>query len=244
MNKKNAPQTKGSDSSLSKFVAQAGIASRRKVTELIKNGLISVNGTVIREPGYKLKPTDKVQHQNKPVRIADKMYILLNKPKNFITTASDEKGRKTVMDLVIGIKERLYPVGRLDRDTTGLLLLTNDGNLAQRLAHPRYEMQKIYAVTLNRIFSKEDMAEIKKGIYLSDGFIRIDAIKYAPEARRNQVIVTLHSGKNRIIRRIFHHLGYDVIKLDRIRYGTLTKKGLPVGQWRYLTDPEIESLLR
>ena len=234
-----------SSHSLSKFCAQAGIASRRKVIDLIKQGLIKVNGIIIKEPGYKLTAADKVAYNDKPVRSEEKIYILLNKPKDYITTVSDEKGRKTVMDLVknsIGV--RLYPVGRLDRNTTGLLVLTNDGNVAQRLSHPRYEVQKMYAVTLDALLTQQHMEQIKKGLQLDDGEIRVDAISFVPKMPRSNVNVTLHSGKNRIVRRIFEHLGYEVIKLDRIGYASLTKKGLLVGEWRYLTAREIESFSR
>ena len=230
--------------SLSKFVAHAGISSRRKVVDLIRLGLIKVNGKIIKEPGYKLQPNDKVTYHDQRLKVMqEKIYILLNKPKDYITTVSDEKGRKTVIDLIKNeIDQRLYPVGRLDRDTTGLLILTNDGDFAQKLAHPRYEVQKIYAVTLNRILNKDDYEKIKEGLQLSDGFIKVDAVQYAIKLPRNNVKVMLHSGKNRIVRRIFEHLGYEVIKLDRIGYAGLTKRGLLVGQWRYLTNDEIENL--
>ncbi len=239
MKKKVALQT-----SLSKFVAQAGIASRRKVVDLIRQGLIKVNGKVIKEPGHKLHAQDTITYHDQKLSIAqEKIYVLLNKPKDYITTVSDEKGRKTVMDLVKrSIKERLYPVGRLDRDTTGLLLLTNDGDVAQKLAHPRYEVQKAYVATLNRILNKDDYEAIKEGLQLKDGFIKVDAIHYSSALPRNTIKVLLHSGKNRIVRRIFEHLGYDVVKLDRIEYAGLTKKGLSVGHWRYLTDDEVERL--
>lgn len=230
--------------SLSKFVAQAGIASRRKVVDLIRQGLIKVNGALIKEPGYKVQPNDRVTYHDQRLTITNqKLYILLNKPKDYITTVSDEKGRKTVMDLIKNaIGQRMYPVGRLDRDTTGLLILTNDGDLAQKLSHPRYEVRKAYGVTLNRILNKDDYEKIKKGLDLRDGFIQVDAIHYSSRLPRNNVKVALHSGKNRIVRRIFEHLGYDVIKLDRIEYAGLTKQGLLVGHWRYLTDDEVERL--
>jgi 23S rRNA pseudouridine2605 synthase len=239
MKKKNSLQ-----SSLSKFVAHAGIASRRKVVDLIRQGLIKVNGKIIKEPGYKLHPNDKVMYHDQHLKITQqKLYIILNKPKDYITTVSDEKGRKTVMDLIEdAIGQRLYPVGRLDRDTTGLLLITNDGAFAQKLSHPRYEVQKTYAVTLNRILHKDDFEKIKEGLQLADGLIKVDAIAYASKLPRNHVKVMLHSGKNRIVRRIFEHLGYDVVKLDRIGYAGLTKRELLVGQWRYLTDDEIIQL--
>jgi len=236
-------KTKNSESadSLSKYLAQAGIASRRKATELIKQGHIKVNDIIIREPGYKIKTRDAVTCNDKPVRVHEKIYILLNKPKNYITTVSDEKGRKTVMDLVsdaIGV--RVYPVGRLDRNTTGLLILTNDGEFAQKLSHPKYEVQKTYMVTLDKIFTQKDMDSVKKGLLLEDGPVRVDAISYVQSMPRNHVKVVLHSGRNRIVRRIFEFFGYEVTKLDRIGYAHLTKKGLRVGEWRYLTADELK----
>jgi 23S rRNA pseudouridine2605 synthase len=232
--------------SLSKFVAQAGIASRRKVVDLIRQGLITVNGAIIKEPGHKVLPNDCIAYHDQVLQIAQqKLYVLLNKPKDYITTVSDEKGRKTVMDLIKNaIGQRLYPVGRLDRNTTGLLLLTNDGQLAQKLSHPRYEVQKTYAVTLNRILNADDYDAIKEGLQLEDGPIKVDTVQYVSRLPRNNVKVVLHSGKNRIVRRIFEHLGYDVVKLDRIEYAGLTKRGLLVGDWRYLTDDEVERLMQ
>lgn len=234
-----------SSMSLSKYLAQAGLASRRKVVDLIEQGLVRVNKRIIKEPGYKLSETDTVTYLNKPVKVARKIYILLNKPRNYITTAADEQDRKTVLDLIDDsrIKNiRLYPIGRLDQDTTGLLILTNDGDFAQRLAHPRYNIQKIYAVTLNKFLTFEHKASIEQGLALYDGSIKVDAITFMPPQAKNHVKVILHSGKNRIVRRIFQHLGYEVKKLDRIGYAGLHKKGLPIGRWRYLTPLEIENL--
>lgn len=231
--------------SLSKYIAQAGIASRRAVVELIKEGYVKVNGKVIKEPGYKLKETDKVTYLDKPITTDKKIYILLNKPVGYITTVSDERDRKTVLDLVrSATSARIYPVGRLDRDTSGLLLLTNDGNLAQKLAHPRYEMQKTYIVTLDRLLIKEDFDEIRKGIHLKDGFIKVDSIHFLLQQKKNRVKVIIHSGKNRIVRRIFEFFGYRVAKLDRVTYAGLTKKGLAVGSWRHLSEDEIKELMR
>jgi 23S rRNA pseudouridine2605 synthase len=241
MKKVQSRSPDGKADSLSKYIAQAGVASRRKVTELIKSGFIKVNGSVIKEPGYKITPTDRVTYNDKPVIMEEKIYIIINKPKNYITTVSDEKGRKTVMDLVsdaIGI--RLYPVGRLDRNTTGLLILTNDGEFAQKLSHPKYEVQKVYAVTLDKLFTHKDMSAVKAGLLLEDGPIKVDAISYVPKMPRNHLQITLHSGKNRIVRRIFEFFGYEVIKLDRIAYAGLRKKGLKVGEWRYLTRDEFD----
>lgn len=238
--KKVAPD----QNSLSKYLAQAGIASRRAVVDLIKQGYVKVNGKVIKEPGHKLKDTDTITYLDKPVEWDKKVYILLNKPTGYITTVADDQNRKTVLDLVrSATAARIYPVGRLDRDTSGLLLLTNDGNFAQKLAHPRYEVQKTYLVTLDRLVTKEDYEQIRKGIHLKDGFIKVDGIYYLPEKKRNCVKVIIHSGKNRIVRRIFEFFGYRVSKLDRIAYAGLTKKGLAVGNWRHLAKDEIKGLL-
>lgn len=234
---------KNTQNSLSKFLAQSGVASRRKVVELIEQGAIKVNGKIIKEPGYKLHDQDIVTYNDKLVRAEEKIYVLLNKPTGYVTTVSDEKGRKTVIDILKkNFRQRLYPVGRLDYDTSGLLIITNDGDFAQSLAHPRFEIGKTYAVTLDRWLSCEDLTRIKNGLNLSDGFIKVDAVSYMPPQARNHVKIILHSGKNRIVRRIFGYLGYTVKKLDRIGYAHLHKKGLPVGTWRYLTDQEITSL--
>ncbi|GMU19498.1 MAG: hypothetical protein AMXMBFR12_06900 [Candidatus Babeliales bacterium] len=242
--KKSNAKINSEQNSLSKYVAQAGVASRRAVVDLIKEGYVKVNGKVIKEPGYKLKDADKVTYLDKPVAADKKIYILLNKPVGYITTVSDDQDRKTVLDLVrSATSARIYPVGRLDRDTSGLLLLTNDGNLAQKLAHPRYEVQKTYLVTLDRLLLKEDYDEIRKGIHLKDGFIKVDALHFLPEQKKNRVKVVIHSGKNRIVRRIFEFFGYRVVKLDRIAYAGLSKKGLEVGQWRHLTKDEIKELM-
>jgi 23S rRNA pseudouridine2605 synthase len=230
--------------SLSKYLAQSGIASRRAVVALIMQGYVKVNGKVIKEPGYKLKSTDKITYLDKPVAADKKIYILLNKPTGYITTVSDDRDRKTVLDLVrSATSARIYPVGRLDRDTSGLLVLTNDGDLAQKLAHPRHEVQKTYIVTLDRLLSKEDFEEIRKGIHLKDGFLKVDEIHFIPEQKKNRVKVIIHSGKNRIVRRIFEFFGYSVAKLDRTAYAGLTKKGLAVGDWRHLTKQELKGLM-
>lgn len=230
--------------SLSKYLAQAGVASRRAVVELIKEGHVKVNGKVIKNPGFKINPPDKIAYLDKPVAADKKVYILLNKPTGYITTVADDRDRKTVLDIVKSATHaRIYPVGRLDRDTSGLLVLTNDGELAQKLAHPRYEVQKVYMVTLDRLLSKDDYDEIKKGIHLKDGFLKVDGIYYLPEQKRNRVKVVIHSGKNRIVRRIFEFFGYRVSKLDRVQYAGLTKKGLAVGDWRHLTKDEVKGLM-
>lgn len=228
--------------SLSKFLAQAGIDSRRKVVEIIRAGLVKVNGIVIREPATVICPQDVVTYKERVVKGQAKIYLMLNKPRNYVTTLADEKGRRTVMDLLDTISVRVYPVGRLDRDTTGLLIITNDGELAQSLAHPRFEVQKTYVVTVNRPFAKTDMDRLKEGVSLYDGFIKVDSAYYAVGQGRSQVVVTLHSGKNRIVRRIFEHLGYKVERLDRSAYAGLTKKGLPIGRWRLLAPEEVEAL--
>lgn len=227
--------------SLSKYIAQAGLAARRTVTEFIKQGKVKVNNVIVREPGYKVQSSDRITYNDKPVVVQEKIYIVLNKPKNYITTVSDEKGRKTVMSLVYdAIGVRLYPVGRLDRNTTGLLILTNDGEFAQRLAHPRYQVQKTYVVTLDKPFTAANIETVKKGLLLEDGTVKVDAIGYISGMPRTQVKVVLHSGKNHIVRRIFEFFGYMVTKLDRVGYAGLTKKGLTVGQWRYLTADELK----
>lgn len=241
--KKLTKKNESEQSSLSKYLAQAGVASRRAVVGLIEQGYVKVNGKVIKEPGYKLKESDKIAYLDKPVTTDKKVYILLNKPTGYITTVADDQDRKTVLDLVkSATPARIYPVGRLDRDTSGLLLLTNDGDLAQKLAHPRYEVQKTYMVTLDRLLLKEDYEEIRKGIHLKDGSIKVDGIYYLADQKRNRVKVVIHSGKNRIVRRIFEHFRYRVAALDRIGYAGLTKKGLRVGQWRHLSKDEVKEL--
>jgi len=229
--------------SLSKFLATAGIAARRKATILIKDGAVTVNNKIITEPGYKLSDNDIVRYRNKIVKPEDKTYILLNKPKNYITTAQDERNRKTVIDLItLKTKTRLYPVGRLDRNTTGLLLITNDGILAQKLAHPRHKITKSYRVTLSRPLETHDFEKLKNGLRLADGFIKPDRLYTVSGTKKHQVIIELHSGKNRIIRRIFAKLDYTIKQLDRFKYANLTKKNLPIGKWRLLTKKEIENL--
>ena len=229
--------------SLSKFLATAGIAARRKATTLIKDGVVTVNNKIITEPGYKLTANDIVRYRNKIVKPEEKTYILLNKPKNYITTAQDERNRKTVIDLItLKTKTRLYPVGRLDRNTTGLLLITNDGILAQKLAHPRRKITKSYRVTLSRPLESHDFEKLKTGFRLADGFIKPDRLYTVSGTKKHQVIIELHSGKNRIIRRIFAKLDYTIKQLDRFKYADLTKKNLPIGKWRLLTKKEIENL--
>ena len=228
---------------LNKFLANAGICSRREADEFITARVVSVNGEVVTELGTKIKRTDEVKFHDEPVSIERKTYILLNKPKDCVTTSDDPQERKTVMDFVKGAcKERIYPVGRLDRNTTGVLLLTNDGDLASKLTHPKYLKKKIYHVYCDKNVTKADLDQIAAGVTLDDGEIHADAISYASETDKSQVGIEIHSGKNRIVRRIFESLGYKVIKLDRVYFAGLTKKGLRRGDWRYLTEQEVNML--
>lgn len=228
---------------LNKFLANAGICSRREADEFITAGVVSVNGVVVTELGTKVKRTDEIKFHDQPVNIERKVYVLLNKPKDCVTTSDDPQERKTVMDFVKGAcKERIYPVGRLDRNTTGVLLLTNDGDLASKLTHPKYLKKKIYHVYCDKNVTKADLDQIVSGITLDDGEIHADAVSYASETDKSQVGLEIHSGKNRIVRRIFEALGYRVIKLDRVYFAGLTKKGLRRGDWRYLTEQEVNML--
>ncbi len=228
---------------LNKFMANAGLCSRREADEYIQQGLIKVNGEVVTELGTKISHNDVVEYNDKVVTLESKCYILLNKPKDCVTTSDDPNGRLTVMDLVKGAcEERIYPVGRLDRNTTGVLLLTNDGDLASKLTHPKFVKKKIYHVWTDKDIAEEDMQRIADGIELEDGPIHADAISYATETDRNQAGIEIHSGRNRIVRRIFESLGYHVTKLDRVYFAGLTKKNLPRGRWRYLTQEEVNFL--
>jgi len=224
---------------LNKYLSNSGIAARRKADEFIKDGWVTVNGQVITEMGYRIQLDDKVEFKGKKVEPQNKTYVLINKPKDMITTTHDPKGRKTVMDLVQSIDvERLYPVGRLDRNTVGLLLLTNDGALAQHLSHPKNEVRKIYHVFLDTPVQKGHLAQIVEGITLEDGEIKVDMASYMNDNKK-EIGVQIHSGKNRIVRRIFEHFGYKINKLDRVIYGGLTKKNLPRGKWRFLNAKEV-----
>ncbi len=228
---------------LNKFMSNAGICSRREADEFIQQGLVKVNGQVVTELGTKITHSDIVEYDEKVVALESKCYILLNKPKDCVTTSDDPNGRLTVMDLVKGAcSERIYPVGRLDRNTTGVLLLTNDGDLASKLTHPKYVKKKIYHVWCDKDITEDDMQRIADGIELDDGPIHADAISYATETDRNQAGIEIHSGRNRIVRRIFESLGYHVTKLDRVYFAGLTKKNLPRGRWRYLTQEEVNFL--
>lgn len=225
---------------LNKFLANAGIASRRKCDELIQQGLVEVNGKVVKEMGHRIEASDKVTFKGKVVSPANFVYVLLNKPKDVITTTDDEKGRRTVLDLVShATEERIYPVGRLDRNTTGLLLITNDGELAQKLSHPSNEVEKLYHVGLDKAISKEHFEAIVKGVTLEDGVVPVDELAYANPQDLREVGIKLHVGRNRVVRRLFEHLGYQVVKLDRVMYAGLTKKDLPRGKWRFLRKQEV-----
>lgn len=228
---------------LNKYLANAGVCSRREADEFIEAGLVKVNGEVVTELGTKITRADEVMYNDQVVKLESKVYVLLNKPKGFVTTTDDPENRKTVMDLVkAACSERIYPVGRLDRGTTGVLLLTNDGDLASKLTHPRYEKRKIYQVWLDKPVAMEHMQAIADGIELEDGEIHADAISYVSEDDLSQVGIEIHSGKNRIVRRIFEQLGYRVLKLDRVYFAGLTKKSLSRGKWRYLTEKEVNML--
>lgn len=228
---------------LNKFLANAGICSRREADEFIQAGVVSVNGKVVTELGTKVLRTDDVRFHDQKVSMEKKVYVLLNKPKDCVTTSDDPQQRKTVMDLVKNAcPERIYPVGRLDRNTTGVLLLTNDGDLASKLTHPKFLKKKIYHVFLDKKVTAHDMQQIATGITLEDGEVHADAIEYASATDKSQVGIEIHSGKNRIVRRIFESLGYRVVKLDRVQFAGLTKKNLRRGDWRFLTEKEVDML--
>ena len=228
---------------LNKFLANAGVCSRREADEFIQAGVVTVNGEVVKELGTKVLRTDHVVFHDQPVTIEKKVYVLLNKPKDTVTTSDDPQQRKTVMDLVKNAcPERIYPVGRLDRNTTGVLLLTNDGDLASKLTHPKFLKKKVYHVYLDKNVTAHDIQQIAEGITLDDGEVHADAIAYADEKDKSQVGIEIHSGKNRIVRRIFESLGYRVVKLDRVQFAGLTKKNLRRGDWRFLTEKEVEML--
>ena len=229
---------------LNKFIAHAGICGRREAAELVKKGVVKVNGAVITEPGHKVTPRDEVKVNGKKIfRAKNLVYILLNKPKDYITTTDDPQGRKTVLDLIArASSERVYPVGRLDRNTSGVLLFTNDGELAQKLTHPRNEIKKVYHATLNRELEKKDFDRILKGVVLEDGPASVDALAYADIKDKTQIGLEIHSGRNRIVRRIFESLGYDVKNLDRVIFAGLTKKNIERGKWRFLSEKEVRDL--
>jgi 23S rRNA pseudouridine2605 synthase len=229
---------------LNKFVAHSGICSRRDAAELVKNGMVTVNGETVLEPGFKVTGTEDIKVNGKKISARKTLvYILLNKPKDFITTMEDPEGRKTVFDIVKkATTERIYPIGRLDRNTTGVLLMTNDGELAQKLSHPSYQVKKIYEVKLDKPLAKKDFDELLKGVTLEDGHIAPDGLAYADPKDRSVIGIEIHSGRNRIVRRIFEHLGYDVRNLDRVMYANLTKKNVDRGKWRFLSEKEVRLL--
>lgn len=231
---------------LNKYIANAGVCSRRDADKLIEGGKISVNGKIVKEMGVKIYPTDKVLYKGKKLKNEKFVYVLLNKPKGFITTMHDPEGRKTVMSLVKhACEERIYPVGRLDRNTTGLLLFTNDGEVAKKLTHPRHRVKKIYHVELSEPLEIEDFNKIKKGLILEDGKIEVDQLEYIDDGKdKSKIGVEIHSGRNRIVRRIFESLEYKVVKLDRIYFAGLTKKNISRSRWKFLSEEEISYLKR
>ena len=230
---------------LNRFIAGSGVCSRRDADEIIKKGLVSVNGKQVTDLGTRVAVTDEVRYRNKKLSFEKKVYILLNKPKDYVTTTEDPHAEKTVIDLIgNACTERVYPVGRLDKSTTGVLLLTNDGDLAGRLSHPKYNRKKIYHVFLDRSVSRNDLVKITEGIDLDGEIISADEVSYTDPEDKSQVGIELHSGQNRVVRRLFENLGYKVKKLDRVYYAGLTKKNLPRGKWRFLTEKEISMLKR
>jgi len=236
------PRTANTVMPLNKFIAHCGVCSRRDAAEWVKLGKVKVNNETITEPGHKLSAKDEVRVNGKKIFLAKNLvYILLNKPKDYITTTDDPQKRKTVLDL-IKIKERIYPVGRLDRNTSGVLLLTNDGELSQKLTHPSHEVKKVYHITLNRDLDKKDFDRVLKGVDLEDGPASVDVLAYADVKDKTQLGVEIHSGRNRIVRRIFEHLGYDVKNLDRVMFAGLTKKNVERGKWRFLSEKEVRDL--
>jgi 23S rRNA pseudouridine2605 synthase len=228
---------------LNRFVANAGVCSRREADKYIAAGLVTVNGKPVTEMGVKVKMTDDVRFDGRRLNAEKKVYVLLNKPKDFVTTTSDPHAERTVMELIENAcDERVYPVGRLDRSTTGVLLFTNDGELADRLTHPSHNIKKIYQVTLDKPLTKNDLLQIADGVELEDGLVAADAISYIDQSEKTEIGIEIHSGRNRIVRRIFEHLGYKVKKLDRVFFAGLTKKNLPRGRWRLLSQKEVQFL--
>ncbi|MBN1158928.1 MAG: rRNA pseudouridine synthase [Bacteroidales bacterium] len=228
---------------LNRYIASTGLCSRREADELIREGLITVNEKLVTDMGVKVSVSDTVRYNGERIREERKVYILLNKPKNCVTTVEDPHAKNTVLDLVRGAcKERIYPVGRLDRNTTGVLLLTNDGEITKKLTHPRFNKLKVYLVQLNKNLHINDLEKVATGIMLDDGFIKADSVEYADPVDKSQVGIEIHSGRHHIVKRIFEHLGYEVIKLDRVYFAGLTKKNLRRGEWRFLTQKEIAML--
>ena len=244
--KKTAPAKKSDDSAgirLNRYIANSGICSRREADTYIEQGSVSVNGKLVTEMGYKVQPTDVVKFDGTAISPEQKRYILLNKPKNYITTMDDDRGRKTVMELIANAsKERIYPVGRLDRNTTGLLLFTNDGDLAKKLTHPKHNVRKLYHASLDRKLDLKDLEKLRGDVIIEGKKVFIDAVSYIDGEPKTEIGIEIHSGRNRIVRKIFEHVGYKVIKLDRVIFADLTKKNLPRGRWRSLTELEISNL--
>ena len=229
---------------LNKYMAHSGVCSRRDAVDIIKKGRVKVNDEVVTEPGYKVSPTDVITYNDKKLHpVKDLVYILVNKPKDYITTTEDDRSRRTVMDLIQkATKEKVYPVGRLDRNTSGVLLLTNDGELTQKLTHPSNEIKKVYAVTLDKPLTKAHFDEIIAGVTLEDGAVTVDSVGYTDTKDKTQIGIEIHSGRNRIIRRLFEHLGYEVKALDRVIFAGLTKKNVERGKWRFLSEKEVRDL--
>lgn len=229
---------------LNKYLAHCGVCSRRDAVALIAEGKVTVNGAVAKEPGYKVQSSDEIFYNNKKLFVTKNLqYILLNKPKDYITTTDDPQGRKTVLQLIkSATEERVYPIGRLDRNTSGVLLLTNDGDLTQKLSHPSFEIKKVYEAKLDKVLTKGDFDKILKGLILEDGQVFVDSLAYADSKDKSIIGLEIHSGRNRIVRRIFEHLGYDVKALDRVMYAGLTKKNVERGKWRFLSEKEIRLL--
>ncbi len=244
--KKTSSQPKKTDADgirLNKFISNSGICSRREADTFIEHGSVTVNGELVTEMGYKVQPTDEVRFDGTMISPEKKRYVLLNKPKNYITTMDDERGRKTVMDLVdSATKERIYPVGRLDRMTTGLLLFTNDGELAKKLTHPKHNVRKLYHASLDRKLDLKDLEKLRGDVIIEGRKVFIDAVSYVEGQNKTEVGIEIHSGRNRIVRKIFEHVGYKVVKLDRVIFAGLTKKNLQRGRWRELTNQEVINL--
>ncbi|CAM1360539.1 Ribosomal large subunit pseudouridine synthase B [Tenacibaculum sediminilitoris] len=244
--KSNKPDQKKTESTgvrLNKFISNSGICSRREADTYIEHGSVSVNGKLVTEMGYKVQPGDEVRFDGTLISMEKKRYVLLNKPKNYITTMEDDRGRKTVMELVgNATNERIYPVGRLDRNTTGLLLFTNDGELAKKLTHPKHNVRKLYHASLDKKLSIADLEKLRGDVIIEGRKVFIDAVSYVEGERKTEVGIEIHSGRNRIVRKIFEHFGYTVIKLDRVVFAGMTKKNLPRGRWRELTQQEINTL--
>ncbi|WP_298996435.1 pseudouridine synthase [uncultured Tenacibaculum sp.] len=244
--KTNKPvQKKAEDTGirLNKFISNSGICSRREADTYIEHGSVTVNGKLVTEMGYKVQPTDEVRFDGTLISMERKRYVLLNKPKNYITTMEDDRGRKTVMEIIENAtKERIYPVGRLDRNTTGLLLFTNDGEMAKKLTHPKHNVRKLYHASLDKKLTIADLEKLRGDVVIEGRKVFIDAVSYVDGEKKTEVGIEIHSGRNRIVRKIFEHFGYHVIKLDRVVFAGLTKKNLPRGRWRELTQQEINNL--